>query len=84
MKQLQSMISDGAGNTSIMRVITLLTALSVLVPKIINSFKLGTPLVWDTSDMEMIGVVLGAKLVQNHQENTESKTNEKPTVTPAI
>jgi len=70
MKSILSMVGDGEGNISMMRVITFLTALSVLLPKIVLTFKTGIAPVWDSSDMELLGVVLGAKLIQNQQEKT--------------
>ena len=73
MNQLLTMLGDGAGNTSMMRVVTFLVALAVLIPKIVLAVKAGTAPVWDAQDMEMLGVVLGAKLVQNQQENQPAK-----------
>ena len=68
-------LSDGDGNTSSMRVFVMLVVLAVLLPKIVLAINTSTIPEWTTADMEMLGIALGVKLVQNHQETkTETKT----------
>lgn len=62
-------LGDGQGNTSITRVILMLITLAVLLPKIILAIKTGVSPEWTATDMEMLGIAFGAKLVQNQQEN---------------
>ena len=62
-------IGDGEGNTSLMRVIVLLVVLAVLVPKVYCGIKTGTPITFTTTDFEVLGGALGAKLFQNSQES---------------
>lgn len=64
------MFHDDTGNFSMMRVVTLLIVLAVIVPKVILAIQTKTPVIWSTDDMEMLGAALGAKLVQNTQEQT--------------
>jgi hypothetical protein len=61
-------VGDGEGNTSLMRIILLLIALTVLVPKVVLALKNGTPVDFSTGDLEVLAIALGAKLVQNVQE----------------
>ena len=69
MQFLNSMLSDGQGNTSTMRVVTLLVVLAVLIPYVVNSVRTGIAPVFTPDQLEILGIVLGAKLVQNGQEN---------------
>lgn len=66
-------LGDGDGNTSSMRVINLMVVLAILIPKVVIGIKIGTPVAFTQDDMAMIGIVLGAKLVQNHQETSSEK-----------
>jgi len=77
------MLQDDTGAISVMRVITFLTALSVIIPKIVLAIKAGVAPAWDAQDMEMLGVVLGAKLVQNQQEKETPTVLSTPPTTPA-
>jgi hypothetical protein len=52
-----------------MRVLLLLIAAAVIAPKILLAVKTGIAPVWTAEDMEMIGVAMTGKLVQNQQEN---------------
>lgn len=61
-------LADGQGNTSSTRVAMMLVVLAVLSPKIILAIQTKTVPEWTVSDMEMLGIVFGVKLVQNHQE----------------
>lgn len=78
MKQILSMIQDGEGNTSAMRVITLLVVACVVIPPVVIALKTGGTVQWSSGDMEMIGIALGGKLVQNVHEN--KATTETPKV----
>lgn len=79
-KLIQSIgLGDGEGNTSSMRVIVLLIALAVIVPKVVIAIQTKTPPVWNTDDLMILSAALGGKLVQNHQEK-ETKSN--PSLTP--
>ena len=69
MKTLLTAIQDGQGNASTTRIVVLLIVLSILAPKVYLSFKVGAPLTWNADDLTMLGMALGAKLVQNTQEN---------------
>ena len=71
-------LSDGQGNTSSTRVVVALITLAVLLPKIILAIKSGTSPEWTASDMEMLGIAFGAKLVQNQQENQTTVQPPKP------
>ena len=62
-------VGDGEGNTSLMRVVLLLVVLTVLVPKFVLAIKSGTPVDFNAGDLEVLGIALGAKLVQNVQES---------------
>lgn len=79
LKQLVSMIQDGEGNTSAMRVMSLIVIIGVIVPPFIAAIKTGGTIQWTSSDMEMIGIALGGKLLQNSQENKSTT----PTATPS-
>lgn len=68
-------LGDGAGNISSMRVINLLVVLSVLVPHVVLTLKSGVITPWSEQDLMLLGIALGAKLVQNHQE---TKTDKQP------
>ena len=70
-------MGDGQGSTSSTRVVMALIVLAVLAPKIILAIKTGVSPEWTASDMEMLGIAFGAKLVQNQQENQTTV----PTVT---
>ena len=71
-------MGDGNGSTSSTRVVMVLIALAVILPKIVASFKTGAPPVWSEGDWAMLGIAFGGKLMQNSQE---AKTTE-PTKTP--
>ena len=75
MKALLSMFGDGSGSLSMMRLVTLLVILTVLIPKAVISIRTGVAPVFTPADMEIIGLALGAKLLQNMQEN---KSDSKP------
>jgi hypothetical protein len=80
---LQSLISllgagDGEGNTSSMRLVTYAVVLSVLVPAVVCAIESKTGLVITPNNLELLSIVLGAKLVQNQQENTTSKSISAP------
>ncbi len=73
MSKLLTMIQDGEGNTSSMRVLLLLVTLAVIVPKVYIAIKTGVAPVWTGDDMAMIGVAMSGKIVQNQQENNPTK-----------
>jgi hypothetical protein len=79
MKNILSMLSDGEGNTSLMRVIVLLIIGSVIASKFYNAWLTKQPVVFDTQDFELVGIAFGSKLIQNSQENsTPTATLPKP------
>jgi len=71
---------DGLGNTSSIRVINMLVVLAVIVPRVTIAIQTRTPPTWSQEDLMMLGVVLGAKLVQNQQETKIPTAG--PTATP--
>lgn len=74
-KLVQSIgLGDGEGNTSTMRVITLLVTLAVIVPKVVISIQTSTPPDWNADDLMILGAALGGKLVQNQQEKETKPT----------
>ncbi len=60
---------DGTGNTSMMRIIIFMMIAAVIGSKFYNAWLLKAPIVWDTTDLEMAGMAIGGKLIQNTQEN---------------
>lgn len=66
-------LGDGNGNTSSMRVIVFVLALAVIVPAVVQAFQTHHHIVWTAQDLEILGIALGAKLVQNTQE-TKTET----------
>jgi len=62
-------LGDGLGNTSSMRVVFLLTFLAILIPKVVTAIKTGVAPQFTPSEMEVMGIAFGAKLIQNVQEN---------------
>jgi Tfp pilus assembly major pilin PilA len=72
MKSILSMLSDGQGNTSMMRVIGVIIVLAIMIPKVYLAISLKQPVSFDTNDIMMIGAVIGGKLVQNTQENASA------------
>lgn len=67
-------LDDGLGNTSATRVLLLLIALSVVIPKWILFFKTWELPAYTAGDIEIIGIALTGKLIQNQQENQPPKT----------
>jgi len=65
---IKSLLSDGQGNSSMMRLITFIMVVSVLGTKFYNAWLTKTPIVWDASDLALIGGSYTAKLIQNSQE----------------
>lgn len=75
MQQLiTSLLSDGQGSTSMMRLIVLLIVVTVIGTKFYNAYLTHTPIVWDTNDLLMLGGAITGKLVQNTQENNGTKS----------
>ena len=73
-------LGDGEGNTSSMRVITLLIVLAVILPKVVIAIQTATTPDWNPDDLMILGAALGGKLIQNSQENTARPVTEtKPT-----
>jgi len=69
MKQaIQSMIGDGNGNVSAMRVILIIVVLAVVASKFYNAYLTKVPIAWTTEDWELLTTVVGGKLIQNSQE----------------
>lgn len=75
------MFHDDTGAFSMMRVVTFLVAIAVIVPKVILAVQTKQPVVWGADDIEMLGAVLGAKLVQNTQENPSTTATTSTTIT---
>ena len=69
-------LDDGEGNTSSMRVIVFLVVFTILLPRAWIGFKTLTVPALSEQDMILIGMALGAKLYQNHQENGSSPTKK--------
>lgn len=61
-------LGDGLGNTSSMRVITILVVLAVLVPRVVLAIQTRVIEPWSQQDLALLSIALGAKLVQNGQE----------------
>lgn len=72
-------LGDGEGNTSLMRVVVLLMILAVLVPAVYIAVYTRSPLTLTNQDLELIGLALGAKCVQNAQEAQQKPTDKPPT-----
>lgn len=68
MNQLFSMLSDGAGNVSTLRVILLLFVVYVLALHLVLSIKTGVAVPFSGDELSALGILLGSKLIQNHQE----------------
>ncbi len=69
-------LADSTGEISTMRVITLLVTLAVLIPAVYSAITTKTQLILSTDNLEVLGIVLGAKCVQNQQEKDQPS---KPT-----
>jgi hypothetical protein len=65
-------LSDGQGNTSSTRIVMYVVTLAIIVPACWAACKTGTPLALTDQNLELLGMVLGTKLFQNHQENQTS------------
>jgi hypothetical protein len=74
MNGLKALISDGNGDPSTMRVLTILFSLALIVPKVVISIRTSNPVVFDSTDLEIIGVILGAKAAQSFAENKTPAT----------
>lgn len=70
MNTLLGMLKDDTGQLSSMRVVLLLVALAVIVPHVILAVQTKTVPQWSGTDLELLGLSLGAKLLQNGQEAT--------------
>lgn len=68
-------LGDGQGNTSLMRVVVLVLVIAVLVPALVAALTAHTNLTLTADNLELIGLALGAKCVQNAQENAQPKPN---------
>ena len=79
MKQvILSAIGDGQDNASMMRVIVFLIILAVIASKFYNAWITKTAIEWDAHDLELAGMAIGGKLVQNTQENAVSGSPGQP------
>ena len=63
------MLGDGAGNASSTRVIALAVVIYLLVTHAALAIKTGIIVPFNGDELSLLGMVLGAKLFQNHQEN---------------
>lgn len=75
------MFGDGAGQISSLRVLSAVVVGAVVVTKFYNAWLTRSAVVWDAQDLGLIGSVLGAKLVQNFQEQSGAATS--PSSTPS-
>jgi len=80
MKSIISMLGDGQGNVSLMRVIILIIVVSVIGSKFYNAYLTKTPITFDSQDFELIGGSFVAKLVQNSQEKTPAAIIAAPVI----
>lgn len=65
---IQSAIGDGAGQTSMMRVVVFIVIVAVVGAKFYNAYLTKSPIVWDSQDLELAGIAFSGKLIQNTQE----------------
>lgn len=63
-------LTDDTGQTSSMRIVLYTVVLAILVPDVAIAIKTSTSLAFTSQQIEVLSAVLGAKLVQNHQENS--------------
>jgi hypothetical protein len=82
MNALKTLIADNNGDPSTMRVVVLILVMAIVVPKVYVAIATKNPVVFDTTDLEMIGLVLGAKAAQSFAENKNPATPETPTTPP--
>jgi len=82
MQKLLSAFSDDTGATSMTRVVMFLVVAAVIISKFTNSYLTKTPITWETSDMEMIGLISGVKLIQNVQEASPTTAATPQRLTP--
>ena len=79
MNQIASMLSDGAGNVSTLRVILFLFVIYILSLHLILAFHTGAAVPFTGDEMTVLGILCGSKLVQNQQENSQPSTpNSQP------
>jgi len=78
MNFLASMLSDGAGNTSTLRVVILLFVAYVLALHLALSVKTGAMVPFTGDELSLLGILLGTKLVQNQQEKNAGEPPALP------
>lgn len=83
LKQLVTMIQDGEGNTSAMRVVVVLVVVCVMVPPAIAAIRSGGTVQWSQSDVELIAAVIAGKVGQGFFEGKAPVTPTAPT-TPKV
>jgi hypothetical protein len=80
MKNLLSGIGldDGSGNVSHTRVVNLLVAACWLVSKFYNAHLTHTPITWDSTDLEILGVIGGISIGKTVAENSTKPNPPTP------
>lgn len=77
MNSIVSMLSDGEGNVSSMRSVMLMFVLYILAAHIALLVKTGALPPFTSDELSLLGLMWGAKLVQNSQETkTPTQTGE--------
>ena len=66
-------MDDGSGNVSSSRVIRVLVIAGWLASKFFNAHLTKTVITWDTTDLELFGIIAASGLAQNHIENQAPK-----------
>lgn len=72
------LISDSSGNPSTMRIMALLTALGVIVPKLVGAVK-GQPVAWSEYDLGILATAFAGKTAQSFAENKAPEQPKPPT-----
>lgn len=74
-------LGDGEGNTSSTRIILFIVTLCWLVSKFYNAHLTHAAITWDSSDMEVLGIIGGLGVVKTQVEKPSTKTNTLETST---
>lgn len=84
LKQLVSMIQDGEGNTSSMRVVMILVVACVMIPPVVAALRTGGTVQWSASDIELVASVVAGKVGQGFLESKPATPPTQPSVTSNI
>jgi len=71
-------MGDGADSISHTRVINVLVAACWLFSKFYNAHLTHTPITWDSSDLEILGVIGGISIGKSVVENNQQPTKPNP------